>query len=139
MSKDVSACTREFRRIYYHFSKALPNAGAKCMNAFRQCGRWQPACTQQKDDNITTIMKKKWIGISCNSGFCRPVGRHPWTIRKIVLATSQACLPITNNKTLPQEIDEYCTCNSMTPAHRGAMRCYSRLQSANVILSERRW
>ena len=30
--------------------------------------------TQQKDDNITTIMKKKWIGISCNSGF-QPTGR----------------------------------------------------------------
>ena len=78
MSKDASACIREFRRIYNHFSKALPNAGAKCINGFPHncCARALSACVVSswtRDNNNDN--EEKWIiGISCNSGF-QPTGR----------------------------------------------------------------
>ena len=85
MSKDASACTREFRRIYYH-----QQGTAKCGCEMYECFSSVPLCagvgslrgivlyeTQQKDDNITTIMKKSGLAFRVTAVSSRPVGRHP--------------------------------------------------------------
>ena len=143
-------CQKMPPRVYVSFDESTTTSARHCQMRVRDVsmaslttavrGRCQPAWYRLGRETTTTTMKRSGLlAFRVTAVSSRPVGRHPWTVRKSVLATSQACLPITNNKTLPQEIAEYCTCNTMSPAHPDAMRCYSRLQSANVILSGRRW